>query len=131
MDAFIQQLQREHTALRNTLEQVYKIGISSPDAQAKLRGVRNLLVHHLATEDTKLYPTLEAVKDPAAKASVSRMKDEMKSITATALAFLDQYENGGSGFAFARDFGQFMSVLTKRMHQEESTLYPIYDRHVS
>lgn len=130
MDTFIEQLQREHKALKTTLEQVYQLGISSPEAQAKLRGVRNLLVQHLASEDTKLYPALETVTEPGAKAAVERMKAEMRQITETALAFLQQYEQGGSGFAFARDFGQFMSVLGKRIHQEETTLYPIYSRHV-
>ena len=128
MNPFIDQLKREHKALRTTLEQVYQLGIGSTEAQDKLRGVRNLLVTHLASEDAKLYPALEALDDPQAKAAVARMKDEMTAITASAVEFLKKYENGGSGFQFARDFGHFMAVMSSRMGQEESALYPIYER---
>lgn len=128
MDPFIEQLQREHKSLRTTLEQVYQMGIGTPQAQEKLRGARNLLEHHLASEDAKLYPALAAIEDPGAKLIVMRMKDEMAKITESAIGFLQQYEKGGSGFAFARDFGHFMAVLTSRISQEENTLYPIYNR---
>jgi DUF438 domain-containing protein len=130
MSDLTQHLRNEHRFLTESLEEVYRLGISTADAQSKLGKVKNVLLQHLQREDADLYPLLEkkAAGDPRLAKLIDDLREEMRDVSKHALTFFEKYSGGGSGFEFARDFGQLSSMLSRRVRKEEAQLYPEFDR---
>lgn len=130
MSVLVGQLRKEHVVLLEGLNQAYALGISSEDGREKLRGMRALLLAHLAKEDKELYPLLDAaaLHNKRLASLLLTLRDEMGLISREALQFFTTYEHGGAGFEFARDFGRLLAALTARIRREETLLFPEYER---
>ena len=126
---FIEQLTHEHVLIVDALNEANRLGISTIEGQQKLVTAKNILLTHLKKEDGELYPTLAraGLKDSKLQALIAGFQDDMKGVSQVAIEFFAKYEHGGSGFAFARDFGQMMAALSSRIRREEGRLYPAYD----
>lgn len=121
-----EQLRKDHAALQEALNQAYTLGISSEEGRAKLRAIKADLLGHLAKEDKDLYPVLDraAADDRRLRDMLANLRDEMALISKQAGEFFATYEQGGSGFGFARDFGRLSAALGSRIRREETVLFP-------
>ncbi len=126
MPTIIEQLCNEHRFIIDTLDEVYRLGISTPSARESLRKVKTVLLQHLEREDAELYPVLDekAAVNATLANLLQTMRSEMDEVSKTALAFFERYDDGGEGFEFARDFGKLRTQMQSRIRREESRLYP-------
>lgn len=126
----IDDLQKEHAALVQTLNSVKELGITSKAGQEKLLAAKTGLLAHLKREDAFLYPTLRraAEKDARLEKLLEFFAKDMGEISTFALQFFDKYEKGGSGIDFARDFGRLFATLNGRINKEESLLYKEFEK---
>ena len=130
MKPLIALLTHQHRLIVETLEQAYKYGISTSDGQAHLIMAKDALIDHLKHEDNEFFPVLLRIADAdiRLKAMLWSLEDEMRPVTAMALAFFRKYHAGGSGNEFAREFGVFSAHLRSRIRREETLLFPIFER---
>jgi hemerythrin-like domain-containing protein len=96
---------------------------------SKLAGLVSL---HLAMEDKTLYPSLAQHPDASARAIAKRYQDEMGSIGAV---FGDYLNNWRTTAHMATDPARFtaeskaiFNALSKRIHHENTELYPLLDK---
>ena len=129
MSALIEQLKSDHKTIVAVLEEVKKLGITSPQGLQKLQNAKAGLLAHLKLEDTQLYPMLrkEAEKDSKLQSTLKILATDMEQISKAALDFFSKYEAGGDPIEFAKDFGRLFSTLGTRIKREESTLYTEYE----
>lgn len=130
MAKLIEELKKEHTAIVEGLERIRESGISSKEGQQWLLNAKQNLLAHLKKEDDQLYPVLNkaAEKDPALKQTLEFFARDMAETSKTAIDFFDKYSKGGSGMAFATDFGRLFASLKSRIHREEDIIYKKYER---
>ncbi|MBI5561620.1 MAG: hemerythrin domain-containing protein [Deltaproteobacteria bacterium] len=136
MTKLIDELKQEHAVLMDILDEVYRLGIASKEAQSKLGAAKAGLLRHLRREDEHLYPALKTAcaGNPEVSDTVRRFIADMGVVSREALVFFDKYSAGGAGGAaleFARDFGRFSVTLKSRIQREETTLYRIYEKAAS
>jgi iron-sulfur cluster repair protein YtfE (RIC family) len=125
----IQGFQREHVQIAVALEQVRQLGIGSARGRESLFAARRLLLDHLERENRILYPALRrhAERDRALRRLLDDFASEMEQVAAQAAAFFEAYSADSAGLDFARDFGRLVADLGRRVHREETLLYPEYD----
>lgn len=133
MAKLVDDLKREHAVLIEALDEVYKLGVASKEAQSRLAAAKSGLLAHLRKEDAHLYPALKAACANNAEVSntVKRFITDMDTISGEALDFFAKYSTdgaGGSDLEFARDFGRLSGTLKSRMQREEASLYPLYEK---
>ncbi len=124
--SLIAHLKDEHQEIFALLEKCQTLGMTD-EGRKNLRQARNLVVSHLAREDSKLYPQMQAhaeTKDLAVSYA-----SEMKDISKETLSFFDALEKGESGMDFARKMGSTIAHLRQRMTREEVRLYTAFERH--
>lgn len=95
---------------------------------SKLHGIVGL---HLAMEDKSLYPSMLQSKDADARSLAQQYADEMGGL---ALAFNTYMQTWGSNAAVSLAAAEFteqtkgiFNALSKRIHRENTQLYPIAD----
>lgn len=95
---------------------------------SKMHGIVGL---HLAMEDQSLYPSMLRSTDPEARALAKQYSDEMGDL---ALAFNNHMKTWGSNAAVTNAAEEFttqtkaiFNALSKRMHRENTQLYPKAD----
>ena len=98
-----------------------------------LLAAKTRLLSHLRKEDTELYPVLNkaALADPALKLTLDFYAGAMQEISSNALLFFDKYAAGSLGTEFARDFGAFFTTISRRIRDEEQTIYAEYEKRQS
>jgi hypothetical protein len=128
MSKLIEELEKEHAVIVETLSKVKKFGITSSEGQNTLIAAKNGFLAHLKKEDDQLYPFLNkaAESNAALKQTLEMFAKDMDAISKTALDFFDKYSIGGSGIEFAMDFGALSAKLSQRIFKEESTIYKKY-----
>ena len=129
MSKLIDELREEHTIIAATLNKIEKIGVFSKKGQDVLFSAKSTLLSHLKKEDEQLYPVLHesAKKDTVLKRTLDMFAKDMEKISKSVLEFFDKYSEGGTGMAFARDYGQFFAALSSRIRREEDILYTKYN----
>ena len=131
MSQIVEELKSEHQFLVERVTEVKKL-IGSPKAADGVRVIKKGLLAHLGKEDRRLYPALYHVaqQDKALAELLENFARDMERITTAAIAFFEKYEIEGNaqGIEFARDFGALVATLSKRIHAEETLLYPEFDR---
>jgi len=96
-----------------------------------------VLQDHLLTENRHLYGyfSRHPESDPSVARQVDGMSADMMHVGKMLHRFITAYTRvSWTGDLFARlrkDLGEVGEVLTHRIHEEESVLYPIYDAHAS
>jgi len=125
----------EHKALLKLHGEIINAAKSgqSVAARASLVKFKNLLVSHLLKENTSLYTYLKnSLNDNSSAQLATDMKQEMDGIArlvtkfiSTALAEGYQYDD-----KFVNEFGDIGVALAQRIENEESALYPAYEKHL-
>ena len=130
MSKLIQEFRLAHVELSDIFRQIAQLGITTEAGQQKLFLARKALLAHLEQEDQELYPALQAAAegDQHLKEKLDVFIEDMVSVSNMALDFFDKYSGRMNDEDFKKEFNKLYRTLTKRIHREESSLYPEYDR---
>ncbi|MGL4370675.1 MAG: hemerythrin domain-containing protein [Spirochaetota bacterium] len=125
----IETLKQEHCEILS-LVNAFKKGQGFPSKKWReaLFSAKKLFIEHLEKEDDILYPALRktGISDKATSEMTEKFISEMKDISRTVISFLDRYAVEQSGPDFSRDYANIVSVLEKRISEEESVLFEKY-----
>ena len=95
---------------------------------SRLAGLVNV---HLAMEDKALYPTLLAHRDASVAGTARRFNEEMGSLAATFVGYINAWPNAAAIKAdparFTTDSKAVFNALSKRIHKENVELYVLLD----
>jgi len=132
MSILIEELKKEHSEILATLNEVKQLGILSEEGQDKLMSLEVSLLAHLEMEDDQLYPALkkEAEHSNSIKDTLELFAIDMENVSKTVREFFEKYSEGFSGVELdklSEDFENLFSALTKRICNEEESLYEEYE----
>ena len=129
MTILIEELKKEHSGIIATLNEVKKLGILSKEGQDKLMSVQTSLLAHLEMEDDQLYPALrkEAVHNKDLKNTLDLFEMDMENVSTIVREFFDKYSEEFSGKELPEDFENLLAALSKRISNEEASLYEEYE----
>jgi iron-sulfur cluster repair protein YtfE (RIC family) len=123
-----EELHHEHQILAEKLTQVKKLGPTEEGLKI-LQNSKAALIAHLKKEDAFLYPELRrmARQDSRMKEIVDNFAADMEMISAVAIQFFVDWENGGDPEDFGKELDTLIAVLLGRIRREETILYPEYN----
>ncbi len=132
MSILIEELKKEHSEILTTLNEVKQLGILSEEGQDRLMSLEVSLLAHLEMEDEQLYPALkkEAEHSNSIKDTLELFAIDMENVSKTVREFFEKYSEGFSGMELdklSEDFENLFSALTKRICNEEESLYEEYE----
>lgn len=132
MSILIEELKKEHSEILATLNEVKQLGILSEEGQDKLMSLEVSLLAHLGMEDDQLYPALKKETEHcnSIKDTLELFAIDMENVSKTVREFFEKYSEGFSGVELdklSEDFENFFSALTKRICNEEDSLYEEYE----
>ena len=132
MSILIEELKKEHSEILATLNEVKQFGILSEDGQDKLMSLEVSLLAHLEMEDNQLFPVLkkEAEHSNSIKDTLELFAIDMENVSKIVREFFKKYSEGFSGVELNKlsdDFENFFTALTKRICNEEESLYEEYE----
>lgn len=130
----IRQLKDEHALIEQLLYNINDAINSASFAMLNdyIYDFSILLREHFAKENTKFYMRLQYVvpHNSAQLHIVREFKEEMLVIGRDINRFVGKYAhrkiNDENGRQFSEDFKSMQLILKKRIHQEESKLFPLY-----
>jgi hypothetical protein len=129
MSILIEELKKEHAEIVATLKEVKKLGILSKEGQDKLMSVEASLLAHLEIEDDQMYPALqkEAEQNKDLKNTLDLFSMDMDNVSKIVQDFFDKYSEEFSGEELQKDFETLYTALSKRISNEEESLYEEYE----
>ena len=129
MSILIEELKKEHAEIVATLKEVKRLGILSKEGQDKLMSVEASLLAHLEIEDDQMYPALrkEAEKNKNLKNTLDLFAMDMDNVSKVVQDFFDKYSEELSGEELPKDFENLYTALSKRISNEEESLYEEYE----
>ena len=129
MSILIEELKKEHSGIIATLNEVRKLGILSKEGQDKLISVQTSLIAHLEMEDDQLYPILrkQAENNKDLKNTLDLFEMDMENVSTIVQEFFDKYSEEFSGEKLQEDFENLFAALSKRISNEEASLYEEYE----
>ncbi|MCP4374099.1 MAG: hemerythrin domain-containing protein [Deltaproteobacteria bacterium] len=129
MSILIEELKKEHAEIVATLNEVKRLGILSKEGQDKLMSVEASLLAHLEIEDDQMYPALqkEAEKNKNLKNTLDLFAMDMENVSKVVQGFFDKYSEELSGEELQKDFENLYTALSKRISNEEESLYEEYE----
>ncbi len=129
MSILIEELKKEHAEIVATLNEVKRLGILSKEGQDKLMSVEASLLAHLEIEDDQMYPALqkEAEKNKNLKNTLDLFAMDMENVSKVVQGFFDKYSEELSGDELQKDFENLYTALSKRISNEEESLYEEYE----
>ncbi len=129
MTILIEELKKEHSEIVAALNEVKKLGILSKEGQDKLMSVQTSLLAHLEMEDDRLYPVLrkEAEHNKDLKNTLDLFEMDMENVSTIVREFFDKYSEEFSGEELPEDFENLFAALSKRISNEEASLYEEYE----
>lgn len=129
MTILIEELKKEHSELIAALNEVKKLGILSKEGQDKLMSVQTSLLAHLEMEDDQLYPKLrkQAENSKDLKNTLDLFEMDMENVSTIVREFFDKYSEEFSGEELSEDFEKLFAALSKRISNEEDSLYEEYE----
>ena len=130
----IQTCRGHHAVLRDLIERFpAPVAANAAQVRASLHHVGTVLVRHLAFEDVRLYPVLEAA-EPATAERARRYREEMGDLSGRVVAFLERWRAEGAvetePQAFAQAWDVVRTALERRMAAEDDDLYEIAEHHL-
>jgi hypothetical protein len=138
MKELIDTLQAQHNAVAVMVDRI-NASIAKGDTRAistTLGELKSALLAHLELEDNQLYPQLiqaaEKQGDPTIAQTTKMFSSGMVLISDTLKTFLGRYERKKdfSVDEFKKDWREVTVALSARINQEESSLYPLYNKWV-
>ncbi|MHC4269981.1 MAG: hemerythrin domain-containing protein [Planctomycetota bacterium] len=129
MSILIEELKKEHAEIVATLNEVKKLGILSKEGQDKLMSLEASLLAHLEIEDDQMYPALrkEAEQNKDLKNTLDLFAMDMDNVSKVVQDFFDKYSEELSGEELPKDFENLYTALSKRISNEEESLYEEYE----
>ncbi len=129
MSILIEELKKEHSEIVAALNEVKKLGILSKEGQDKLISVQTSLLAHLEMEDDQLYPILrkQAEHSKDLKNTLDLFEMDMENVSTVVQDFFDKYSEEFSGEKLQEDFEKLFAALSKRISNEEASLYEEYE----
>ncbi len=132
MSILVEELKKEHSDIRTTLNEVKELGILTKEGQDKLLDLEVSLLAHLEMEDDELYPALrkEAEHSNSVKDTLDLFAIDMESVSKIVREFFEEYSEGFSGMELEKiseDFKNLLTALNKRICNEEESLYEEYE----
>ncbi len=132
MSILIDELKKEHSEILATLNEVKKLGILSKEGQDKLMSLEVSLFAHLEMEDDQLYPALrkEAEHNNSIKDTLDLFAIDMENVSKIVREFFEKYSEGFPDMEpkeLSEDFENLLTALTKRICNEEESLYDEYE----
>jgi len=132
MNGLISELKREHEAIEDMLTRATDTSITNREVHQILIAAKEGLIMHLQKEDERLYPVLKKVAavDPLLRQTLELYAKGMKVITGDAIAFFEKYsgEESAIDIEFAKAASHLFWSITRRMRNEEKTLFPAYQK---
>lgn len=137
---FLNELKNEHKVVGRFLEDI-KGFIQTKDAQGvvtRMGSLKSSLLAHLKKEDDKVYAELTMVakeqKIQMVEITVNTFSTAMKGIATRILKFFDRYPNMDEiatrlATEFHKDFQGVYDDILKRVKNEETVLYPMYEKY--
>ncbi|MYM67325.1 hypothetical protein GTP45_10830 [Pseudoduganella sp. FT55W] len=108
--------------------------ISEADAttiRRQLSKMHGLVGLHLAMEDQSLYPSMLKSTDQEARSLAQNYMKEMGDLASAFERYMNSWKNGGAISANAAEFTEqskgIFNALSKRIHRENTLLYPVAD----
>ena len=131
MPQLIEEFKSAHVEISDIFRQTAQLGITSEEGRKKLFHAKSTLFAHLKKEDEKLYPILwkEAENNQDLKLKLESFAKDMDAVTRTILAFFEKYSGGEHEIDFKNDFVKIYLALTRRINNEESKLFPEYEKY--
>jgi len=129
MSILIEELKKEHSEILAALNEIKELGILSKEGQGKLMSLEVSLLAHLEIEDEQLYPALrkEAEHSNSIKDTLDLFTMDMENVSKIVRKFFEKYSEGFSGMEISEDFENLLAALTKRICNEEESLYEEYE----
>ena len=132
MSILIEELKKEHSEILAALNEIKELGILSKEGQDKLMSLEVSLLAHLEIEDEQLYPTLRkgAEHSNSIKDTLDLFAIDMENVSKIVREFFEKYSEGFSGMELEKiseDFENLHAALTKRICNEEESLYEEYE----
>ena len=129
----IQTCRGHHAVLRDLLERFpAPVAANGADVRAALRALETVLMRHLAFEDARVYPVLEAGAPPIAE-KAHLYREQMGDLSGRVVAFLARWTAEGAVEAephtFARAWEPMRDALECRMTAEDDDLYEIAEHY--
>jgi len=130
----IQTCRGHHAVLYEQLERFPAlVAANAVQIRAALRDLETVLLRHLAFEDARLYPALEAAAEPAVAERARRYREQMGDLSARVVVFLERwrFERAieAEPEAFAQAWIAVRTALERRMAAEDDDLYRIAERY--
>lgn len=126
----VEELKKEHAAMVDTFDEVWKLGISNKKSRDMLLSAKELFILHLKKEEEKIYPVIRkaAESSPHLQVVLDTLARDIEEISKSAIVFFDKYSAAGHDAEFEADFSTLYSRITIRIQQEEDILYKEYER---
>jgi hemerythrin-like domain-containing protein len=131
-------LRKQHAEIMTLARQINALLSDNLDAAgaAEIRPLLSKLVGlitlHLAMEDKTLYPSLATHPDATARTLGKRYQEEMGSIGAVFGEYVNQWRTTAEMCAdparFTAESKAIFNALSKRIHHENTELYPLLDK---
>lgn len=118
-------------------ELVERLPSPAPDngtqVRSALRDIETVLLRHLAFEDARLYPVLEAA-EPAIAERARRYRIEMGDLSGRVVGFFERWIPEGAietePLAFAQAWDEVRTALERRMSAEDDDLYQMAEERI-
>jgi hypothetical protein len=129
----LQTCRGHHAVLRELLD-TFPAPVAANAARLRtiLRALETVLVRHLAFEDARLYPALEAAADPATAERARRYREEMGDLSGRVGAFFACWRAERAieiePNTFATAWHEVRTALERRMAAEDDDLYEVAER---
>jgi hypothetical protein len=129
----IQTCRGHHAVLRELIEAFpAPVAAHGPKIRAALRNLETVLLRHLAFEDARLYPVLEAAERAIAERA-RRYREQMGDLSTSVVAFFERWRAEGAveaePGAFALAWDTVRTALERRMAAEDDDLYELVEYH--
>lgn len=131
-------LRQQHESLRRCITELKKnlnpflVAQHATEVRQGLTQLFGELGRHLQAEAKDLYPTLEALDDPATKAVAARFGAEMKQTLPRLAEFNKRWPNANeiraNATQFLKEADGMLKWLENRITAENNTLYPLLDK---
>lgn len=133
MSKLIEQLRAEHAELEKLFDTAHQKGITSPEGGEALKLARQKLADHLAKEDSRLYPILQAAAKKTEnifglEGIINSLSAEMISMSAALNEFSEKFMRDPGRPELDGEFRRISKMLSGRIRKEEDTVFRFYEK---
>lgn len=133
MSDFIKELRAEHTEVLRMFDAAHRIGVTTPEGGDALKQAHQKLAAHLAKEDERLYPPLQAAARKSdnvlgLEGIIRTMSSEMAAISGVLNEFMDRFSRDPKNPELEGEFHHIYKLLSERINRENDTVFRFYEK---